>query len=58
LGEEVATLVSEKLAAGSYKYDWPARTSGGDASGLASGIYLYRIQVGNYVDSKKMVLLR
>jgi hypothetical protein len=51
LGEEVATLVSEKLNAGEYKYDW-------DASSLASGVYLYRIQAGDYVDVKKMVLLR
>ena len=51
LGEEVATLVSEKLAAGNYKYDW-------DASGLASGVYLYRLQAGDYVETRKMVLLR
>jgi len=51
LGEEVATLVSERLTAGGYKYNW-------DASSLASGVYLYRIQAGNYVEAKKMVLLR
>jgi predicted GH43/DUF377 family glycosyl hydrolase len=51
LGEEVVTLVSEKLTAGTYKYDW-------DASSLASGVYLYRIQAGDYITSKKMVLLR
>jgi hypothetical protein len=34
LGEEIAVLVSEKLMAGKYKYDW-------DASEVASGIYLY-----------------
>jgi hypothetical protein len=58
LGEEVGSLVSERLAAGSYKYDWPARSSGGDASGLASGVYLYRIHAGNYVETRKMILLR
>ena len=51
LGEEVATLVSEKLAAGSYKYDW-------NASDLASGVYLYRLQAGDYVDVKKMILMK
>jgi hypothetical protein len=51
LGEGVATLVSKKLAAGRYKYDW-------DASSLASGVYLYRIQAGDYVAVKKMILLR
>jgi len=51
LGEEVATLVSKDHTAGKYKYNW-------DASRLASGVYLYRIQAGDYVEVKKMVLLR
>jgi hypothetical protein len=51
LGEEVATLVSDKLSAGSYSYEW-------DASHLASGEYLYRLQAGDYVETRKMVLIR
>jgi PKD repeat protein len=51
LGEEVATLVSERLTAGKYKNEW-------DASGLASGVYLYRIQAGSFVDIRKMVLMK
>jgi PKD repeat protein len=51
LGEEVATLVSERLTAGQYKYEW-------DAGSFASGVYLYRIQAGDYVDVKKMVLMK
>jgi len=51
LGEEVATLVSQRLAAGQYKYDW-------DASTLASGVYLYRLQAGDYAETRKMVLLQ
>ena len=51
LGEEVATLVSDRLSTGSYSYEW-------DASNLASGVYLYRLQAGNYVETKKMVLMR
>jgi len=51
LGEEVATLVSERLSAGSYKYDW-------DAGMLASGVYLYRIQAGDFADVKKMVFMK
>jgi hypothetical protein len=51
LGERVATLISERLTAGKYRYDW-------DGGSLASGVYLYRIQAGDYVDSKKMILLR
>ncbi|MEJ2636434.1 MAG: T9SS type A sorting domain-containing protein [Calditrichia bacterium] len=51
LGEEVATLVSEKLIAGQYKYDW-------DASGLASGVYLYRIEAGSFIETRKLILLK
>jgi hypothetical protein len=51
LGEEVVTLVSDRLSAGSYSYEW-------DASNLASGVYLYRLQAGDYVQTRKMVLMR
>jgi hypothetical protein len=51
LGEEVATLLSASLLAGSYQYEW-------DASNLASGVYLYRLQVGDYVETRKMILMR
>ena len=51
LGEEVATLVSERLSTGSYSYDW-------DASNLASGVYLYRLQAGDYIETRKMILMK
>ncbi len=51
LGEKVATLVSEELTAGSYKYKW-------DATEVTSGIYFYRIQAGSFVETKKMTLLK
>ena len=51
LGEQVARLVSERLSAGSYSYEW-------DASSLANGVYLYRLQAGKFVETKKMVLIR
>jgi hypothetical protein len=51
VGEEIETLISDKLFAGEYRYDC-------DASDLASGVYLYRIQAGDYLEVKKMVLLR
>jgi predicted GH43/DUF377 family glycosyl hydrolase len=51
LGEEVANLVSEQLTPGKYKYDW-------DASALASAVYLYRLEAGDYVEVKKMVLMK
>ncbi len=51
LGEEIATLVSEELAAGKYKVDW-------DASGWASGIYFYRFETYNFSSVKKCLLLK
>ncbi len=51
LGEELAMLVSDRLAAGTYQYEW-------DASNLASGVYLYRLQASDFVETKKMVLMR
>jgi hypothetical protein len=51
LGEEVATLVSDRLSAGSYSYEW-------DASQNASGVYIYRLKAGNYVETRKMILMK
>ena len=51
LGKEIATLVNEERPAGSYKMSF-------DASDLTSGIYFYKIQIGSYIQVKKMVLLK
>lgn len=51
LGEEVATLVSDRLSAGIYAYEW-------NASKLASGVYLYRLEAGGFFKTRKMVLMR
>ncbi len=51
LGREVATLVNENLKAGIYNYNF-------DASKLSSGVYFYRLQTNNFVETKKMILLR
>jgi len=51
LGQEVATLVNEAQKPGSYDVSF-------DASSLSSGIYFYKLQSGNYKESKKMILLR
>jgi len=50
-GQQVAELVNEKLDAGSYRVSW-------DAKSFASGIYFYRIEVGDYHMTKKMVFLK
>jgi hypothetical protein len=51
MGREVETLVNEKQSPGMYQVVF-------DASGLASGAYLYRIESGSFVAVKKMVLLK
>ncbi len=50
LGQEVATLVNEQKEAGYYQVQWNANVS--------SGIYFYRLQAGEYVETKKMILLK
>ena len=51
LGKEVANLVSENLNAGSYTYNF-------DASGLTSGIYFYTLKTNNFIETKKMILIK
>ena len=51
LGEEVATLVEGEQAAGTFKTTW-------DASDLPSGVYFYRLTAGEYVQTRKMVLMK
>jgi hypothetical protein len=51
LGQQVASLVSEKLNPGSHKYQW-------QAGNLPSGIYYYRIQAGEFEQVKKMIQLK
>ena len=50
-GREVATLVNSHLDAGSYSVAW-------DGSQSASGIYFYRVTVGNLNYTNRMVLLK
>ena len=51
LGREVATLVDEYKAAGSYEVKF-------DATQFSSGIYFYKLQAGSFAETKKMILLR
>ncbi len=51
LGREVATLVNEHKPAGNYTVRW-------DATHFASGVYFYRLQAGNFSDTKKLLLLK
>lgn len=53
LGRQVGTLVNEEKDPGIYRVEFNTQDYH-----LASGIYLYRLQAGNYVETKKMVLLK
>jgi len=55
LGNEVTTLVNEEKAPGIYEVDFSTNSK---SIGLASGIYIYRIEAAGFTDTKKMVLLR
>ena len=51
LGKEVATLINGQVESGKHKVNF-------DASNLNSGVYFYRIDAGNFIDTKKMILLK
>ena len=56
LGETIATIINEPLAAGKYTYKW--RGTNQDGETVASGVYFYRLTVGDQSQTKKMVLLK
>ncbi|MBK7629196.1 MAG: T9SS type A sorting domain-containing protein [Ignavibacteriales bacterium] len=51
LGSEVATLINKEMDAGRYDVNF-------NANGYSSGIYLFRMEAGSYVSTKKMTLLK
>ncbi|MFC2084189.1 CotH kinase family protein [Bacteroidota bacterium] len=51
LGREIAVLVNKEQSPGRYKIEF-------DGSNLPSGVYFYCLQTGNYIETKKMTLLR
>ncbi|MEO8231318.1 MAG: T9SS type A sorting domain-containing protein [Ignavibacteriota bacterium] len=55
LGTEIATLVNEEKPAGNYEVEFNPASS---IKNPASGIYFYRLQTGNYIKTKKMILLK
>lgn len=56
VGQKVRTLVDETIPAGTYRLTWDGKDS--EENKVSSGVYLYRIQAGDYVNTKKMVLLK
>ena len=51
LGREVATLVNVQKVTGNYEVQF-------NAAKLASGVYFYRMQAGDFVETKKLLLLK
>ena len=51
LGRNIETLLNKNLTAGNYKIDF-------DGTKLSSGIYLYKITAGGFVQTKKMILIK
>ncbi len=51
LGQKVATLVNSTLTAGEHSVSW-------DAQDMASGLYIYRIEAGDFSQTKKMILMK
>jgi flagellar hook assembly protein FlgD len=50
LGREILTLVDEELRPGSYQFEW-------DAANYPSGVYYYKLSVGQYWLTRKAVLI-
>ena len=51
LGKEIATLVNENKPAGNYEVEF-------NASSLPSGMYIYKLQAGSFVQTRKMLLMK
>jgi hypothetical protein len=51
IGQEVATLVDEAVSAGAHQATW-------NAANLPSGVYLYRLNTGSLVETKRMMLVK
>ncbi len=51
LGQEMATLVNGEVEAGRHRVQW-------EATGLPSGVYIYMLEANDFVETKKMVLVR
>jgi hypothetical protein len=51
LGQDIATLMSGDLHAGTYSFNWNANSS-------SSGVYYYRLKAGSYMETKKLLLLK
>ena len=57
--EKIATLINEEKTIGSYEVEFNASSLPSRlGSALTSGVYFYQLKAGNYIDTKKMLLLK
>jgi PKD repeat protein len=56
LGRKVKTLVDDYCESGQYEISWDATDAGGNK--VSSGVYFYRIQAGDYTQTRKMILTK
>jgi hypothetical protein len=56
LGKEIATLVNEKLQPGEYELPFSINQFSGYQ--IPSGIYFYTLRAGDYVETKKMLMIK
>jgi hypothetical protein len=55
-GQEITILVNEPLKSGTYEVEWDPEKSG--QAGLSSGVYFYKLIASDFVQSRKMILLK
>jgi hypothetical protein len=58
LGNEIATLVNEEKQPGIYEVEFNVISHSDEVRNRVSGIYFYQLKAGNFIQSKKMVLVK
>jgi flagellar hook assembly protein FlgD len=56
LGQEVKILLSKEITPGVYSVDWNGTNNYGDQ--LSSGVYFYRIEAGDFIQTKKILFVK
>lgn len=56
LGEQIRRLVNQRQAAGQYRIQWDGRNENGKS--MPSGVYLYRLRAGEFVQTRRMILMQ
>jgi flagellar hook assembly protein FlgD len=57
-GKMLKKLLDEEKPAGTYEVTWNARNLPDGKAGLSSGVYFYKLQAGNFISTKKMLMIK